>query len=153
MAVAQLAYLECGTAAGEPRGSPRKTLRLSTDHSGATDSAQVIVHDISETGLLLETALELGEGEAIDVVLPGLGERRVTVAWSSGRFFGCQLAEYDTNAAGSFAERAGMDALPSKGSPEAVSLAAHQLHELSQAIERISCVLDRAMDQLGKRDR
>jgi hypothetical protein len=149
--VPQFGYLETSPASDEGQ---RKTLRLTASGTAAADDrTQVVVHDVSETGLLLECWLDLSQGEELDVVLPQLGVRRVTVAWASGRFFGCQFADMVAPESASAAAPSGMDELPNKGSPEAVSLASVQLHELSMAIERISRVLDRAMDQLSKRER
>jgi hypothetical protein len=148
--VAQFAYLEVRPPGDEHSGA-RKALIL----KGATacepgSQAQVTIDDLTDRGLLLEGALSLSEGEELEVIMPREGTRRVKVAWAGGRFFGCRFVE---DVAATPPAPAGMDALPNKGSPEAVSLAAVQLHDLSLAIERISRVLDRAMDQLSKRDR
>jgi hypothetical protein len=153
LAVAQVAYLESGPILDERRRSPR-TLRLSAKgETGHGEEAQVVVHDISDTGLLLESKVKLEQGEELEVILPQLGARRLTVAWASGRFFGCEFAAALPADAVEPQPKNGMDAIPKQGSPEAVSMAAVQLHELSLAIERISNVLDRAMTQLSKRDR
>jgi hypothetical protein len=152
--VPQFGYLVTPPASDEPQRLARKTLRLTaTGAAGADDRTHVVVHDVSETGLLLESPFELAQGEELDVILPRLGEKRVTVAWASGRFFGCQFADTAAPESDGVAAPSGMDALPGKGSPEAVSLASVQLHELSMAIERIGRILDRAMDQLSKRER
>lgn len=69
---------------------PRKTLRLESRGETAEGSeAPVTVHNISATGLLLETdaPLEAGEGLAIDLPLAGLTPARVI--WSSGGLHGC----------------------------------------------------------------
>jgi hypothetical protein len=146
--VSVLAYLD------ERRGSSRKSLRLTASAPGASgDLTQVVVHEISETGLLLEGTLTLTQGEELEVVLPRQGARRVNVAWFSGRFFGCQFAEPLPPPGSGAAIASGTDALPKKGSQEAVSLAAVQLRQLSMAIERISRVLDRAIEQLSERNR
>lgn len=151
--MAQFAYFEADRAADEHWSSPRKILRLSESSTGASvGQTQTIVHDISETGLLLESDLKLEEGEELDVVQARAAARRVTVAWSSGRFFGCRFAEQLPVEEPALTKPSRMEAIPKKGSPEAVTLAAVQLHELSMAIEKISKVLDRAMDQLSKRE-
>lgn len=141
----QLAYLETGQTGG------RKLLRLSCV-TVPGNGAQVTIRESSETGLLVESSVRLTPGEEIELVLPRAVVRRLTVEWAGERYFGCNFVEplaVETAEGPS----AGMDALPSKGSPRAVSMAAHQLHELSQAIEKISSVLDRAMDQLSRRER
>ena len=113
---------------------------------------QVIVHEISETGLLLESSLPLAQGEQLDVIMPDGGARQIKIVWACGCYFGGEFEGHGT-ALEVRSVSSGMDALPKKGSPEAVALAAFQLHELSMAIERIASVLDRAIYQLSKRNR
>ena len=76
----------------DPRRSVRHTLRL--EASGATADGErvaVTVHNISASGLLLETAAALDIGEAIAIDLPEAGERRAIVSWASETFYGCQF--------------------------------------------------------------
>lgn len=78
-------------SAGSAR-EPRRALRL--EALGATagdDSAQVLLHNISPGGLLLETAAELEQGERIEVDLPLTGVTPAQVVWSSGRLHGCRF--------------------------------------------------------------
>lgn len=68
----------------------RKRLLLET--RGALKSgaeASVTVHNLSETGLLIETSVELDIGESIDLVLPQVEGIRARVVWSSGPLYGC----------------------------------------------------------------
>ena len=77
--------------ADRPR-EPRRQLRLEAHgslSSGATTN--VLVHNISVTGLLLESRLPLAIGEMIDVDLPLAGARQAKVIWVSGNLFGCQF--------------------------------------------------------------
>ncbi len=75
--------------AGSRRLSPRRTLRLqSIIADGGED---VVIHDMSHTGLLLETAAFLAERQSLDVELPELGLVRATVVWRSGRYVGCRF--------------------------------------------------------------
>jgi Predicted transcriptional regulators len=74
---------------GLPRAS-RRRLRLETQgslESGAP--APVLVHNVSETGLLLETSSELEIGDAIDVDLPDAKAVRAQVVWASDQLYGC----------------------------------------------------------------
>ncbi|SFF95918.1 Transcriptional regulator, contains XRE-family HTH domain [Novosphingobium sp. CF614] len=74
---------------GQPRATRR---RLLLETQGALESGhetQVLVHNFSETGLLLETPDELEIGEAIDLDLPETGATRARVVWASGRLYGC----------------------------------------------------------------
>ena len=49
------------------------------------------IHDISNTGLLLESAAVLAEGQKFDVELPEVGRTRATVVWASARYYGCRF--------------------------------------------------------------
>ena len=49
------------------------------------------IHDISNTGLLLETKVHLTEGQRLDVDLPEIGLTQAEVVWASERFFGCRF--------------------------------------------------------------
>ena len=87
-----LAELQPQQRAANRRAARRRTLRLTV--SGATPaggSAQVLVHDISVSGLLLETSADLLVGETIEVDVPEGGPTSAIVMWNSGRFFGCQF--------------------------------------------------------------
>ena len=84
-------------SAGNRRISPRRTLRLqSTISEGDED---VVIHDMSHTGLLLETTAFLAERQKIDVELPELGLVHATVVWRSGRYVGCRFAKPVSQAA------------------------------------------------------
>lgn len=79
-------------SADAPRGA-RRVLRLDTyGETAAGDAAAVRIHNLSATGLLVETTVELAEGEALAIALPLVGEIEASVVWRSGAFYGCQLA-------------------------------------------------------------
>lgn len=73
------------------RFSPRKRLRLGSVSTSLKED--VLIHDISSTGLLLETGAELEAFDTLDVELPEVGPTEAVVVWTSGRYFGCQFAE------------------------------------------------------------
>ena len=76
----------------DPRRSVRHTLRL--EALGATangEQARVTVHNISASGLLIETAAALDIGETIALELPEAGQRSATVSWASEAYYGCQF--------------------------------------------------------------
>jgi hypothetical protein len=76
--------------AGNRRSSPRRTLHLQS--TLADGGEEVIIHDISHTGLLLETTALLTERQALDVELPEVGIVQANVVWRSSRFVGCRFA-------------------------------------------------------------
>src|SRR5690606_2697969 len=53
--------------------------------------ADMLVHNISETGLLLETQIDLAVGEKIDLALLRQQAATARVVWSSGALFGCRF--------------------------------------------------------------
>lgn len=83
--------------AGNRRFSPRRTLHLQS--TLAAGGEEVIIHDISHTGLLLETTALLTEGQAFDVELPEVGIVQAKVIWRSSRFVGCRFASPVSQAA------------------------------------------------------
>lgn len=86
-------FEQAAQAPGMPRGA-RRTLRFdTTGEFPAGTAAAVRVHNISASGLLLETAAALAEDEHIAIDLPLAGLCQARVVWSSDRYFGCRFAE------------------------------------------------------------
>jgi hypothetical protein len=77
-------------AAGDDRRSEnRRRVHL---ESALTESGdEVLIHDISETGLLLETASLLEPFETLHFDLPEAGATEAVVVWNSGHYFGCEF--------------------------------------------------------------
>src|SRR5688500_1743644 len=87
-----LAHLEPPDSTANRRSAARRTLRLQARGTTASQSAaQVTIHDLSLTGLLIETSADLAAGERIDVEVPEAGPAEAKVVWSSGRFYGCKF--------------------------------------------------------------
>lgn len=85
------AYLAVETP-GESRGAARRKLQFETaGRLPPGGEAHVRVHNASETGLLIETAEPLAEGDAIEVDLPEAGPARARIVWSSGSLYGCRF--------------------------------------------------------------
>ena len=86
-----LAKLEPRFQDDNRRSAARRTLSLGAvlATSGAATGAEVVIHDLSVTGLLIEAAGELRLGEKLLVEIPDRGPTAATVMWTSGRFFGC----------------------------------------------------------------
>src|SRR3546814_1282992 len=51
----------------------------------------VLVHNISESGLLLESDAAIAVGDRIEIDLPHAGESPATVVWVSDRLVGCRF--------------------------------------------------------------
>ena len=76
----------------DSRGRVRKSLHLELGVEGPGSlSTPATVHNISATGLLLETGSGLKRGERIDVNLPHAGYQTATVMWASDGLVGCQF--------------------------------------------------------------
>lgn len=78
---------------GEQRvGGERRRLRLEVEGTTAGGHrAEVLVHNISEGGLLIETPTPLDEGEEIVIDLPQAEGTAAVVRWTSGRLCGCEF--------------------------------------------------------------
>lgn len=86
------AYMDTARAVANERGAARRTLRLEVQGSTpAGDASNVLVHNMSETGLLIETAAPLAIGESFEVVMPDAGVLPAVVVWVGGGFFGCRF--------------------------------------------------------------
>lgn len=80
-----------GVAAGraQPRAGRRRLLLEAEGALPSGDALRVTVHNLSETGLLMQTAEGLDVGETIDLVLPEAEDARARVVWASGELYGC----------------------------------------------------------------
>lgn len=85
-------FREMDKDSGSKARAPRRTLFLEAQGAlrDGVDTA-VMVHNISATGLLLESEVALEPGETIAIDLPDAGVTAARVIWSSGPLFGCQF--------------------------------------------------------------
>ena len=84
----------------DERGGARRTLMLETSGSVASgEESNVIIHNVSATGMLLETTLDLAEGEMLEVELPQAGGVQARIVWASGILFGCAFQDVLSDAA------------------------------------------------------
>lgn len=83
------AHFESTIASGATPRPSRRRLQLEVAGSLASgDAAAVVIHNISATGLLLETATKLADAERIDIDLPDAGPTAATIVWTSDKFYG-----------------------------------------------------------------
>ncbi|PNU06368.1 helix-turn-helix domain-containing protein [Novosphingobium guangzhouense] len=83
------AHFEAPEAHGRPRAERR---RLLLETQGALESGvqtQVVIHNFSATGVLLESKLDLEIGEVLELDLPEAPLARARVIWASGTLYGC----------------------------------------------------------------
>ena len=90
--MAMLARLEAGDEYANRRSSNRRLLSLQVPGAiAAGPGVDVFIHDLSLTGLLIETWESLVVGMRIEVDLPEVGKTEAQVVWSTGHYFGCQF--------------------------------------------------------------
>jgi len=83
---AQLDILQATTR----RGAARREVTLRGRGAGAAGTAtEVLIHNLSESGVLLESATKLAVGEKIVIDLPDLERISAKVVWASDELFGC----------------------------------------------------------------
>lgn len=86
------AFLEDSARDAGKGRSARRKLRLPIQGSKATGAELgALVHNISATGLLIESDARLEVGETIEINLPHAGGTWAKVIWTSGRLSGCQF--------------------------------------------------------------
>ena len=69
-------------------------MRLSvTGRTREGQTGEVLIHDLSTHGILVQTEESLAIGEVIEVELPRTGVHHIEVVWASGSFFGCRFLE------------------------------------------------------------
>ena len=90
--MAMTVYLNNTPRAAESGRASRRQLRLPLHGSKATGAEiEALVHNISATGLLVESQVSLEIGEIIEVNLPHSGKTATRVIWTSGDLPGCRF--------------------------------------------------------------
>ena len=147
-----LANLEQETLTGERRRSTRYRLRLATAGSTSSNArAEVVIHDLSTTGLLIETRAELSNGERLDVDLPEWGAAEAEIVWNSGAFFGCRFSDPISSAAVSAARLRSAPRSAERAAADLVAVALDEVLALSARVREITDRLDQTLQELGSR--
>lgn len=87
----QLARISVTPASGERRHAQRRTLSLGTLASSDPASWRVVVHNLSETGLRMQTGMLLHIGDTIEVELPETESVIARVIWADDTTYGCEF--------------------------------------------------------------
>lgn len=83
------AYMDKASAT---RGSARRTVYLQLEGKRAAGAeVKILLHNISATGLLVESKAPLAVGDGLQINLPHAGMTSAQVVWSSGDIYGCQF--------------------------------------------------------------
>ena len=75
----------------DSRRTARRMLSLDVPVEVSAEATEALIHNISETGLLIETALAVDVGEALHVDLPHVGPTRARVVWTHDQLVGCEF--------------------------------------------------------------
>ncbi|WP_296722644.1 helix-turn-helix domain-containing protein [Erythrobacter sp.] len=139
------------TAPGEgQRATPRRDLRL--EASGMLpdgDEANVTVHNISATGLLLETGLDLATGEQLVLDLPEAGLVEAAIMWRSEQLYGCAFATPLGAGALAAAQLQGLPVAESKPSVDPAGVQAGVQPPVTGAGESLGSRLNRLRREAG----
>lgn len=86
------AFFESASTSSDRSRAKRRKLSLEVRGAHASGSdVPVTIHNISETGMLIECDGTLSVGDRIDIDLPHRGTIAATMVWASSRMFGCQF--------------------------------------------------------------
>lgn len=103
------AHLESSAPGEGQRATPRRALRLETSGMLAGgQSANVTIHNISASGLLIESELGLERLDEMVIDMPEVGKVTARIMWRSERLYGCAFIEPLNNAALAAAQLQGM---------------------------------------------
>ena len=147
-----LAHLEPEKGKAERRSSRRRKLRLETD-SGTTPGSRVVIHDLSERGMLLESDATLSVGEKLELVIPETGSATAAIVWTSGHYFGCRFEKPLTSSAVSAALLRSPPSPSDEERKRAIYNAVAELHSLARTVEQITDQVERTIDEMNQRRR
>ena len=86
------AMIEQEKGADGARAATRVHMRLETSGSlGGRQGSTVLIHNLSATGMLIETASDLDIGQRIAVTLPEAPDCTATIVWRSEALAGCRF--------------------------------------------------------------
>lgn len=86
------ATIEQQDASGSQRGAARTRMRIEAPSSlDRGEGAAVVIHNLSATGMLIETMSELAIGQRIMVALPEAPDLAATIVWRSEALAGCRF--------------------------------------------------------------
>jgi hypothetical protein len=110
--------------ASDRRSAERRKLFLGSTLESTGE--EVAIHDISSTGMLIETSAKLEPFDALEIDLPHNGLTRTLIIWNSGHYYGCAFSERISKAAVSAALLRGTPEAepdrPAHRTPEAAAL-------------------------------
>lgn len=150
------AHLEVRSGSAEARAAPRRTLYLATEGAmPGQDAAEVLIRNISATGLLLDYQGALANGESIAIELPEAGLTTAEIVWASEGLYGCRFVTPLSPAALSAAQLRSLSAqddIRDTGAGDNAQTSAPPTHEtLGARILRLRKEAGLTMAQLAER--
>ena len=94
-----LAELQTEPSTRDDRRAVRRRVRLELPTRSSRHATRVLIHDLSETGLMMQTVAELAVGEVFEVELPQVGLSSARVVWKRETQYGCEFLSPVTKAA------------------------------------------------------
>lgn len=85
------AYFQTPDASSGKRRAARRRLLLEVQGAHADASVTARIHNISLTGMLIESEAPLAVADVIDVELPQAGTVTAKLVWTSGQLYGCEF--------------------------------------------------------------
>ncbi|BBB12086.1 type IV pilus assembly PilZ [Sphingopyxis sp. FD7] len=135
---------------GDKRQDVRRKLSLlarGVKHDGTGIAVQI--HNISGTGLLFESDIQLEPCDRIEIELPHAGGITAVVIWASGRLFGCQFEGPVSPATLSAVELKSAVAPPPEVQESGVEPALDESPD-DAAPEPLQEVIDRSREQIAR---
>jgi len=143
------ARLLAADADTDRRGSLRRVLRLElTGSITAAQTADLLVHDLSSGGALLESPVELAIGDTVELDLPAGQPAEATIIWNSGKFYGCEFSQSIDKASLSAALLRSEPSAPPPARQQSVDLT-EEVRSINSQLQAISSRLERAIKQLS----
>jgi hypothetical protein len=130
----------------DQRRSIRRTINLQVGSQYLQAEALVLIHNLSQNGLLIETLAPLKLGETIAVELPEAGATAAQIVRRDGDHYGCRFLEPISNGSVSAARLRSPAASKGKDpSPPPVTMATVLREEMWREIEQKITPLERAL--------
>ncbi len=115
---------------GKNRSNRRHLLLEVVGALASGGDAAVVIHNVSASGLLLETQTLLRESERLEIDLPDAGPTSARVIWASGSFYGCQFdAPLPLGLLSALELRSAAQPLPAAASEEGFAARLHRLRK------------------------
>jgi hypothetical protein len=141
-----VAQLRTDRDEADQRGAARRTLNLQVGSQYLDAEALVLIHNLSQNGLLIETLAPLGLGETIEVELPRAGATPARIVRRDGDHYGCRfISPISRGAVSAALLRSPAAARAEAPAPQAVTMADVLREDMWREIEQEIGPIERAL--------